>query len=642
MKNYLHLNHFQKPAINLGDKEVLLFSCLRNEYTRLAYFLEYYREIGVKCFIIVDNGSTDGSYEFLEQQNDVILFRTFSSYRGSCAGRLWLQELCDFYGHSKWCLTVDVDELLVWPGCEGKSIQSLCAHMEARGQNALLCIFLDMYSRKSIDDVNYIPGDPFIKHCEYFEKYSYFMKLSQRSPYLGVYGGPRARRFQAAGKLGPMMKKVPLVRWHHGFSYVYSTHSLFPSASFSSILGALLHFKFFNTFVDLVESEVRRGDRRQTQDYLQYSKSITSACSFFSEKSIRYVNSFSLVDAALSSYLCSDSTYVGKVSPCNSIQSESLRESFYNGESLEMDKIHILWPSIHDYILNRKYILPPKIASTGSLKLAERYHKNIRLIEFNGGAGKALLQIDEDLIYSNVFCNAVVVFVLPGSCFMAILKDSAYVFDSHIPNIYRVNLVLSDLQFEPLMARVLKDRVKILACIAFMKDLPFGSPPLFNNYTSPKAEHLSEFDLVCDPSTQDERKQVVTIDKVSDSYLYLDFDGLDYSSVKSHRLNLYCSSQLVSSSKIRDLMLCSRRSSHGFRLKWKIPLSFFYENASFQFNITITDSLNSYYFSRLPVSVRLRAWDFEYLKGKWVPVYWGSLHRKPNATRDNTLLHLRR
>lgn len=52
--------------------DLLLFSTLRNERVRLPYFLNYYREMGINHFLIVDNDSDDGSAEYLAEQPDVL------------------------------------------------------------------------------------------------------------------------------------------------------------------------------------------------------------------------------------------------------------------------------------------------------------------------------------------------------------------------------------------------------------------------------------------------------------------------------------------------------------------------------------------------------------------------------------------
>ena len=68
-------------ARELVPGDILLFATLRNEAPRLPYFLEYYRALGVDHFLIVDNGSDDGSADLLAEADDVSLWTTEKSYR---------------------------------------------------------------------------------------------------------------------------------------------------------------------------------------------------------------------------------------------------------------------------------------------------------------------------------------------------------------------------------------------------------------------------------------------------------------------------------------------------------------------------------------------------------------------------------
>ena len=289
--------YFEKPAIETGADEVLLFCTLKNEAMRLPYFLDHYRAMGIRHFFVIDNASTDGSGEILARQPDVHLFHTDLSYKGSSAGRLWMQELCEHYGMNRWCLTVDVDELLVFPGCELLTIPQLTTYLDVEGVKGLFTVFLDMYSDRPLSETIYEPGAPFLDVCPFYETESYLLKPGANPPFLSVFGGPRGKSFLAGkgGNMGPMMKKVPLVKWEQGFSYIFSTHS-HSHVPLSAVTGALLHFKFFDFFTDLAAYEAQRGDRRQPKDYAHYAITMTEDVCFFGPDSRRYRSSADLVE----------------------------------------------------------------------------------------------------------------------------------------------------------------------------------------------------------------------------------------------------------------------------------------------------------------------------------------------------------
>ena len=280
-------HYFSPREISIGEDEIVVVSCGRNEAQRLPYFLEYYRGLGATRFLIVDNNSTDETAELLRAQPDVEYFHTTASYRGSSAGRLWMQELADTYAVDRWVVTADADELLVFPGSEVLDLRDLIAYLEAQGQQGLFTLMLDMFSDRAMSQTVYSPGTDFLETCRFFEADTYEISSGENPPFLSIVGGPRGRLFGGDTDKGPMMKKVPLVKWHQGFSYVYSTHS-HRFVQLSDVTGALLHFKFFNTFAELAVKDAVRGDRRQQAHYTAYSDNMGDDLCFYGEQSVRY------------------------------------------------------------------------------------------------------------------------------------------------------------------------------------------------------------------------------------------------------------------------------------------------------------------------------------------------------------------
>ncbi len=295
-----YTEYFDKPDIEIGESDILAFTCLRNEAMRIPYFLEFYRSRGVKKFFVIDNGSTDGSDALLKAAEDVAYFHTTGSYGGSGSSRDWTQELAYHYGRGHWCLTVDADEILVYPGWEQFDLPQFCSYLEDEGTRGLFCTFLDMYSDKPISQTAYTPPEPFQDVCPYFETETYRLHMSNLPPYLGMSGGPRWRVFWEAHpeKRGPSMRKVPLLKWDDDTRYIYSTHA-HSDLPLSQLTGVLMHFKFMSFFKDVVSEETSRGDRRldtdQNKDYQRYSEVLKEDPNFIGPWSHRFKDSTDFV-----------------------------------------------------------------------------------------------------------------------------------------------------------------------------------------------------------------------------------------------------------------------------------------------------------------------------------------------------------
>ena len=279
--------YFEPRDVSLGEDEIVVVACMRNEGLRLPYFLEYYRALGVNRFLVADNDSTDGTGELLQAQPDVEYFHTTASYRGSGAGRLWNHELAATYAMGRWVLTADVDELLVYPGAQRFGLRTLCRYLDGRGYDGVYAPMIDMYADVPLSQARYEPGTDFLEACPYFDTHTYTLRPLGYPPFLGVTGGPRRDKFAPAVEgLEPWYVKVPLVKWKPGYSYIRSTHT-HRALRLADLTGALLHFKFFSTWEDVIERDRPRGDRRSRNALMAYTNSFSDLC-FYGPHSRRY------------------------------------------------------------------------------------------------------------------------------------------------------------------------------------------------------------------------------------------------------------------------------------------------------------------------------------------------------------------
>lgn len=283
-----------KPTKNAN----LCFVTLRNERVRLPFFLSYYRDMGVDHFLIVDNGSDDGSREYLLQQEDVSLWQAKGSYKASRFGMDWLNWLLFRYGTGNWCLTVDPDEFLVYPHCDTRPLKALTQWMDTSRIRSFSAMLLDVYPEGRIGDQPYRPGMNPMEIACWFDPANYMIHKNGQYGNLWIQGGPRARSFFARDpKLAPALNKIPLVRWRRHYAYISSTHMALPRAlnivydeeGGERISGVLLHAKFLSTFIAKSSEEMVRGEHyADSQEYRAYSAGMEDDMILWTEESRCY------------------------------------------------------------------------------------------------------------------------------------------------------------------------------------------------------------------------------------------------------------------------------------------------------------------------------------------------------------------
>ena len=194
-----------------------LLAIVKNEMFFLPPFLEHYRQLGVKRFIVLDDNSKDGSPDFLAAQTDVVVMSSNRSFgdrvqlnpstlrrsRTVPMHNIWRNLLIQKYATNSWTLHVDADEFLRLPA--GLTLQTLLERLEASYQNAQVVwsVLLDLYPAR-ISDLYSSQRKEYLNRSTdwYFDGLPHLRLRRNKRP-RAVYHGSRARLLLQNGIISP-------------------------------------------------------------------------------------------------------------------------------------------------------------------------------------------------------------------------------------------------------------------------------------------------------------------------------------------------------------------------------------------------------------------------------------------------------
>lgn len=292
-----HLRAVVDRTNGIQQHDILAVVVLRNEITRLPFFLDYYRRLGVAQFLVVDNDSNDGSAEYLAAQTDVSLWHTAHSYHGSRFGLDWLTWLQIKYSHGHWCLMVDADELLIYSDDEKYDLRKLTTWLDSQGRAGFGALMLDLYPQGPLDQCAYVSGQDPRDVMPWFDPCPYRVERQRPMGNLWVQGGVRDRMFyRDTPERSPTLNKIPLMKWDRRYSYVNSAHSILPrrlnylydGPNGRTPSGVLLHTKFLPEIVSKSAIEKQRKQHFHTPgDFDHYYDMLSAAPNLWHDKSVK-------------------------------------------------------------------------------------------------------------------------------------------------------------------------------------------------------------------------------------------------------------------------------------------------------------------------------------------------------------------
>lgn len=260
----------------LPDDRLTLLCIARDEGFFLPAFLAHYRGLGIERFVVLDDGSTDGSLGYLRAQPDVTIVGSPLRYGDTIAYgppladrilearavRLWRDQLMNRFCIDRWAVIADTDEFLCLP--EGMTLPDLAARLDADGIEAVWGSMIDMYPARVADLLDAPQGSTFsLEGSWYFDARPHLRHRPGATDFPRmVYPGSRARLLAQTGlqpqgtlvrrlrrklsgfRYAPtdMIHKVPFLRWRRGDLF-RNCHWPTKRASRDHMLP-IMHFKF--------------------------------------------------------------------------------------------------------------------------------------------------------------------------------------------------------------------------------------------------------------------------------------------------------------------------------------------------------------------------------------------------------------
>lgn len=257
----IHIEKESKYLSQNEDDNAIVVCVVKNDLMRIKLFLEYYRNLGVKSFLILDDSSDDGTKEFLLDQDDVTVFSSSKGYT-TVRRQVWINKMIAISGINKWYLVVDSDELLTYEDCESYKIKYLIKYLNRQKLTRVKAVLLDMLCKDglysgSINEYSDIPSNYNLFSNKFYTEDTMYCEC--------IKGGVRESLFYSknTGKYNniPVVSKYPLI-FVTANDILINSHYSYPFKKNYNIpvkLG-LLHYKFIPGDKEKYKERIKKGN----------------------------------------------------------------------------------------------------------------------------------------------------------------------------------------------------------------------------------------------------------------------------------------------------------------------------------------------------------------------------------------------
>ena len=254
--------------------------------------VEHYRNLGVEKFAFLDNGSEDGTFEWLLEQPDIDLYRCLERYETNVKEG-WINRIISHYGFDRWYIVTDSDELMVYQGMEQMPLSELTKKLSRKGLKRVKGLTLDAYTDGNL----FGESEDIRRDYRWIDRDSYreIEAVTGKERVKRFIGGPRYRVMHS----NVLLSKFPLVYWERG-TISDNPHFQYPHdlINTSPCYAGILHYKFMDKDLDEFNRRARRNSGfteggLHYKQYMDYYKNRKDT-SFMYEGSIEFDSSKAL------------------------------------------------------------------------------------------------------------------------------------------------------------------------------------------------------------------------------------------------------------------------------------------------------------------------------------------------------------
>lgn len=278
-----------------GKNDVVFICVVKNDIQRVRLQVKHMQKLGITHLVYVDNGSKDGTIEWLEKQDNVNLYTVESRFHAE-KKNAWIRQITNIYGYNRWYLICDSDELFEYPNCENTSISEFSCWLEQLGKTNVCSMMMDMYTCGKIVSLEEKSDEEILSDYCWFDTDTY--KAVSVKKGLKIVGGPRKRMFYSySDNMEGLLTKYPLIKLQ--MNDIYKAHfPILKNGSLDRQLHSVIkHYKFLP--FDLIKYRKIIQEGTYFGGSIEYRKCVEAIdenpnISFFNDQSEKYTCSYDM------------------------------------------------------------------------------------------------------------------------------------------------------------------------------------------------------------------------------------------------------------------------------------------------------------------------------------------------------------